>query len=110
LSASGVSWIEEALARAGDFLQHRALLRREPLHGLDEVGNEVGAALVDVLHLRPLFADTLVEDDELVVHGNGPGADADDQNRDHDQGNEEPARHDRDDYILAATQWSGGCK
>src|SRR5207302_5853808 len=37
-----------ARARLGDLLQHRALLRREAFDGLDEVRDEVGAALVDV--------------------------------------------------------------
>src|SRR5262249_50161856 len=88
--------------RARDFLQHRALLRGEALHGLDQIGNEIGPALIHVLDLRPLLADVLVEDDELIVDRDGPGADPDDQHGDHDQG-DEGARHGLVDYILAAT-------
>ena len=84
-----MSWIEEALARARDLLQHGALLRREALHGLDEVRNEVGASLVDVLHLGPLLVDALIEDDELVVHRDRPRGDTADEDDDHDQGDQE---------------------
>ncbi len=40
-------------ARLGDLDQHVALLLRVTLHGLDEIGNEIGAALVLVEHLAP---------------------------------------------------------
>src|SRR5499433_2914606 len=41
-------------ARVGHLLQHLPFLRGVALHGLDQVGNEIGAALILVEHLRPL--------------------------------------------------------
>src|SRR5262249_30312409 len=92
--------------RARDLLEHRALLRREALDGLDEIRNQIGAALIHVLHLRPFLTDVLVEDDELVVDRDRPGADADDQDGNHDH-SDEGARHGRVDYILAASPRGG---
>ena len=61
LSSSGVALMPAALARAfGHLRQHGALLGREALDRLHQVRDEVGAALVDVLHLRPLLVDVLL--------------------------------------------------
>src|SRR4029450_305847 len=92
--------------RLRHLFQHRALLRRETLDGLDQVRYQVGPALIHVLHLRPLLVDVLIEPDELVVDGDRPQGDSaheDDQNQD----DQEPARHERDDYILAGTRLQG---
>src|SRR6266540_6814772 len=43
-----------ARSRIDDLFQHLPLLRGVALHGLDQVGNEIGAALVLVERLRPL--------------------------------------------------------
>src|SRR5262249_50843590 len=48
------------------------------------------------------LGDALIEHDQLVVDGNRPRTDPDDQDRDDDQDDEERARHGRDDYILGA--------
>src|SRR5215470_10898523 len=69
--------------RLGDLLQHGALLGREALDGLDQVRHEIGAALVDVLHLRPLLVDELLLGHELVVDADGPADAADDDEDDH---------------------------
>src|SRR2546428_561161 len=82
-----------ARARPRHLLQDRPLLSREALHGLDEVRDEVGAALVDVLHLRPLLVDVLLGHDELVVDGHRPGEDADDDDDDHREGDQEATHH-----------------
>src|SRR5262249_36059100 len=43
-----------ARPRVGHLFQHLPFLRGVALHGLDQVGNEIGAALILVEHLRPL--------------------------------------------------------
>src|SRR5262249_19698549 len=88
--------------RLRDLFQHRALLRRESLDRFDQVRDQVGPALIDVLHLRPLLVDVLIEPDELVIDGDRPHGDTADED-DQNQGDHEPARHERDDYILART-------
>src|SRR6185369_14796243 len=81
-------------------LEHGALLGREALHRLDQVRNEVGAALVDVLHLRPLLVDALLGLDELVVDPDPPDEEADEgDDYDSDDGN-------GDAHELDYTPWS----
>src|SRR6266478_1145418 len=92
LRASGVSLMLLARARLRDLGEHGALLRREALHGLDEVGNEVGAPLVDVLDLRPFFVDVLLEADEPVLDADRPDHDADDEH-DHHRERDETGTH-----------------
>ena len=41
-------------ARVDHLLQHLPLLRGVALHRLDQIGNEIGAALILVEHVRPL--------------------------------------------------------
>ena len=54
VSWSGVTVIRVALARASvTSRQHVALLRGGAAHGRDEVGDEVGAALIVVLDVGP---------------------------------------------------------
>src|SRR3954464_5097430 len=43
-----------ARPRVGHFLEHLALLRGVAFHRLDQIGNEIGAALILVEHIRPL--------------------------------------------------------
>src|SRR5262245_12634539 len=54
-------------AGIGDLFEHLALLRRVALHGLDQIGNEIGAALVLVEHVRPLRLGGLLEAREVVA-------------------------------------------
>jgi hypothetical protein len=54
-------------ARVGHADEHVALLRGVALHGLHEVGNQVGAALVLVQHLGPRGLHLLVLGLEVVV-------------------------------------------
>src|SRR4029450_4226888 len=67
--------------RLRDLFQHRALLGRESLDGLDQVRHQVGAALVDVLYLRPLLVAALIESHERVVDGDRPHGDTADDDR-----------------------------
>src|SRR6266508_4206438 len=53
-------------------LEHALFLGGEALDGLHQVGNEVGPALVDVLHLRPLLVDIDLRRDELIAHADAP--------------------------------------
>src|SRR5438309_1188593 len=57
----------DARARLGDLGQHLLFLRRESLHRVDEVGNQVGAALVLVDDLGPGRLDLLVASLDIVV-------------------------------------------
>ena len=54
-------------ARFGDIVEDGLFVRGESLDGGDQVGNEVGAALQDYVHLSPLGFDIFVEADHLVV-------------------------------------------
>ena len=67
-------------ARVGDFRQGGLLKIGGAGHGVDEVGDEVGAPLVDILHLRPLRVHCLGPVDETVV-----GADGRDDHNDHQE-------------------------
>src|SRR2546430_2616278 len=49
-----------ARARVGHLLQHLPFLGGVALHGLDQVGNEIGTALILVEHLRPLRLGALL--------------------------------------------------
>jgi len=51
--------------------------------GADEIGNEVGPALIDVLDLGPLRVGRLLPADEPVVGAHRPQAD--DQSEDHEE-------------------------
>src|SRR6516162_6911691 len=49
-----------ARSRVGHLFQHLPFLGGVALHGLDQVGNEIGAALILVEHLRPLRLGALL--------------------------------------------------
>ena len=89
-SASGVSCTPVALARASvTSVSTAAFLGGEALDRLDEVRDEVGAALVDVLHLRRLLVDVLLQGHQLVVDADAPDDEPHEQGQDdqaHDQG------------------------
>ncbi len=53
--------------RRGDFRQRGFLEIGRAGNGGDEIGDEVGPALIDVLHLRPLAVHALRQFDEMVV-------------------------------------------
>jgi hypothetical protein len=53
--------------------QHLLFLRRIALHRLHEVGNEVGAALVLILHIRPFRLGLFVEGRDVVDAAAGDG-------------------------------------
>src|SRR4029453_6088654 len=90
LSASGVSWIEEALARARvTFSSTVRSCAANPFPVSTRFGLETPRR-------GPFFWDPHIEKDQLVVEENRPGADPDHQNRDDAQGDDEAARHDRD--------------
>ena len=57
----------QTAARARHLAKDGELLIREALHRLHEVRDQVGAALVLVLDLRPLGVDGLAEADEVVL-------------------------------------------
>src|SRR5919108_115375 len=79
----------------GDLGEDGALLRGEAADGLDEVGDEIGAALVDVLNLRPLLVDVLLGADEIVVDADAPhDADAADEDADDEE------QHDQQDDVF----------
>ena len=59
--------LPDAGARFGDgFVGARFEVRRT-FDGRHEIGNQIGAALIDVLHLAPLSVDSLAKRDERVV-------------------------------------------
>src|SRR5262249_8156520 len=75
-------------ARLGDGDERLLLEVGRPLHGLDEVGGEGGAALVDVFHLSPLHLHRLVQGDQPVVahHARAAEHDKEADHYDPDQG------------------------
>src|SRR5207244_5905551 len=75
------------------FFQHGAFLGGKALHGLDEVRDQVGAALVNVLDLRPLLVDVLLGPHERVVDADGPDHDPEDDEADDGQRDDEPSPH-----------------
>ena len=54
-------------ARVRDLAEHGLLLARGALHGLDQVADQVAAALELVVHLRPLVLDVGLLTDERVA-------------------------------------------
>jgi hypothetical protein len=60
MSGGICSWTWVARARVGHLLQHLPFLGGVALHGLDQVGNEIGTALILVEHLRPLRLGALL--------------------------------------------------
>src|SRR6266478_4414727 len=92
-------------ARLRHLLEHGALLGGEALDRLDEVRDEVGAALVDVLDLRPLLVDELLAAHQLVVDPDAPPQTTDDDDA-HDRKHEQPGSHDPD--YSASAKLSGG--
>src|SRR6185295_17719843 len=93
----------DARAGARDLLQDGALLRRESPDDLDEVRNQVGAALVDVLDLRPRLAHPELAGHETVADGDEPTEREDDGERD-DPDDDEARLHARE----YSTRLSGG--
>src|SRR6266542_3872610 len=87
--------------RPGHFLEHGAFLRGEALDRLDQVRDQVGATLVDVLDLRPLLVDELLAAHELVVDADRPDQTTDDDDGD-DQEDQESGSHG-DDYTSAGS-------
>src|SRR5262249_26422159 len=69
-------------ARVGDLAEHGLFLLRDALHRLDQVGNEVVAALEHVLDLRPRRLDRGARLDERVVPTHEPAADQEHDHRD----------------------------
>ena len=70
--SSGVALIAaDAGPRVGHLGQHRLLLRRVALDRVDEVGHEIGAALVLVQHFGPGGLDALVLPLQVVVAATG---------------------------------------
>jgi hypothetical protein len=61
------------VARLDDRLEGLALVLEVPLGRLDEVGDEVVAALELDVDLRPALADVLPQADEAVKVGDEPG-------------------------------------
>jgi hypothetical protein len=76
--------------RAGGshLLQHAALMRRIGLHGLDQVGNEVGAPAQMDVDPAEAFAHHVAQPDEPVVDH-----DRVDRERDHDRENDPSQTH-----------------
>src|SRR5256712_9728873 len=66
-----------------DLGQHRALLLGEAPHGLFDVRDEVEAALVLRLHLRPARVHVLIEPDEVVGDRDVPCDEGDDEDGHH---------------------------
>src|SRR5712692_8545557 len=67
--------------RAGPRLRHRLehppLLGGEAFDRFDQVRDQIGPALIDILHLRPLLGDVGIVNNKLVIAANTP-ADASD--------------------------------
>src|SRR4051812_33943359 len=80
--------LSDARACFGDLDERRLLEVRRALHGLYEIGDQIEAALVIVLNLRPLCVDGLVELDDVVAHSDEPEAD-DDGEKDDDGSNDD---------------------
>ena len=53
-------------ARLGHLGQHLLLLLRVALHRFDQVGNQVGAALILIEHFAPRRLDLLIEGRQLI--------------------------------------------
>jgi len=73
-------------ARLGDGRERILFELRRALDGLDQVGHQVGAPLVDVLDLGPLRLYRLIQGDELVVAAHPPET--------HDSGQDEETEQD----------------
>ncbi len=76
--------------RLGHLLEDLALVRRVPLHRLDQVGDQVVPAAELHVDLRPAVLDAVPERDEPVVREHGP------EQQDHDHGDEDPDDEHRD--------------
>ena len=72
-------------ARGGDVAKHFLFLRGVALHRLDEVGDKVGAALQNHVHLRPGSVNRFALAHHLVTMADKGAADPDDQQHDHNQ-------------------------
>src|SRR6185295_15044637 len=78
----------DARTGARDLLQDGALLRRESPDDLDEVRDQVGAALVDVLDLCPRLPHGELAGHETVANGDEPPEREDDGERDDPENDE----------------------
>ncbi len=66
-AAPGVCGLLERRARLRHLFEHRPLVGRVAAHGLDEVRDEVGAALELDVDVRPARVRLVAEPDEPVV-------------------------------------------
>jgi hypothetical protein len=53
--------------RFDHFGERRFLEVRRALHGLDEIGNQIHPALINILHLRPGAVGSLRQPDDAIV-------------------------------------------
>src|SRR2546423_5947627 len=96
-------------ARAGirDRLERLALVRGVALHGVDEVRDQVEAALIVVLHLPPLRVHGFIEGDEVIARPDVPAA----ENQDHDDEADDTADESEtahDQYSSSSSSSSSG--
>ena len=75
-------------AGGGDFGERGFFEVRRAGDGRDEIGHQVGPALINVLHLRPLAVDALRQLDQMVIAAARNG---DDDQRGDAQHHEHPA-------------------
>jgi len=60
-------YLAHAGARICHFGQRRFFKIGRALHGLDEIRNQIGATLIDRLHVRPFLVHVLLQRDETIV-------------------------------------------
>src|SRR5690242_14013810 len=70
---------EHRRARVGDVVEDALLVAGVALHHLDQVGNQVGAALQLVLHLAPGRLDLLLLGDDAVVAAGAAAGEGEDE-------------------------------
>ena len=64
-------------AGVGNIAEHGFFVSGEALHGVDEVRNQIGAALQDDVYLRPIGLNRLVHGDHLIAAADVASADHD---------------------------------
>src|SRR2546426_6419210 len=77
-------------ARADDLIERAALVRGIALHGLDDVGDQIGPPLELDVDVRPRLFRPLAQPDELVV----PGDDRHDQTGEDEEENDATEPHE----------------
>src|SRR5687768_423385 len=93
---------DRLVAGGDDRLERLALVGGISANGLDEVWNEIVAALEEHLDVAPAGADTFLEVDKAVVGPHDPQANAEDHQQDDSDDDDNGPAHETSDAVAAA--------